>query len=306
LEQGSASTPQGKLSDTLRALLATAQVQRDSLARFAAVWDKEFAAIREIAIDPLASELIDAFPRVRTLLNDHLFAASNTLTELRGLVQSLGGDTSDEARHHVLQSEITRAFQTLQAASHRFEFAAGQLDPRDNFRLETALESARGLRRRSQHRIRAIDERLQQEALTLARKQRDERIADLERRVENQRADLQKNIAQIVRLQDQLNVSSELTEGFLKQSLRAESATREASVTQTDLDQTKAQLETLNKRRLVAAGDDRLELIFCDPLPAAANLWRRLQAAGLAALMTLTAIMWVHHRTRHGPAAGDR
>lgn len=305
LEQDSAAA-QGRLSDTLRALTSKAQAYKDALSQFAAVWDFEFAAIREMAIDPLASELIDAFPRIRTQLNDFLFAASGTLTDLRGLVQSLGVDTSDEARHHVLHSEITGAFQALQSASHRFEFAAGQLDPRDNFRLETALESARGLRRRSQHQIRGIDERLQQEALTLAKKQRDEQIADLERRVEQQRADLQKNIAEIVQLQDRLNLSSELTEGFLKQSLHAESATREAQVTQTDLDQTKIQLESLNQRRLSAAGDDRVELISCDAVPSAINIWRRLQGAGLAALMTLAAILWVHHRTSRIPEMGTR
>jgi len=129
-------------------LVHDSDAYRQTLTKYTEVWTIEFTSLQRMEVDPASAELLDRYQRVRMLLSDFLFAASQRLSAVRAHLSVLGGQAGDNARHHVLQSNLTRAFQATQTAHHRFEFAAGGIDTPDNFRLDAALRSARGLRRR--------------------------------------------------------------------------------------------------------------------------------------------------------------
>ena len=248
----------------------------------------------------MSGEVLDIYQRLRRNLNDFLFDMARRLSTMRSQVHAVGADPRDTARHHVFQSNLMRAFQTVQAAHHRFEFAAGAIETPDNFRLDAAIKSARGLRRRSQDRIRTIEEQLQAKATEHAKKRRVEKLIEAERFIDQARTATNKTVDELLALQEELNLGAEASEAFLRTVLRAEVATSRLEFARTDATQIEDRLRDLAAKRLSAADAASIELVSCDVTGRPINLSERLRIGGIGAALTLLTILlgqwWITRR----------
>ncbi len=260
-----------------------------STTTFARVWNAEFAALRQIETNPLDGEQLDIHTRSYRLLKDFLFDGGKHAETLRTCVQEFIDASSQNARQHTLRSDLTRGLATLESVFRRFASAAGQIDPRENFRLDSALRGAHGLRRRTRQRITAIDERLQTKALAEAIRQRAKERTQADEQVATRRAEAEEIIQELVALQDELNVGATLSDQYLRASLTAELATDQMMRTQTDLAWTRKQIDKLASRR-IAAQDVDVSFVECGVIDGPINLWHKAGIGGLAALLTLLSV----------------
>lgn len=281
----SAAAGPARMADSLEAY-------QDGLQAFNERWDREFTALKLLKVDPLSGEILDAFQRIRRTLNDFLFESGKRLSTLRELVRAAGDDPSDAARRHVYYSGLTRAFQTIEASHHRFEFAAGTIETPENFRLDAALTSARGLRRRSQDRLHGIEETLQTAATERANKRRLEALGQAESAVERVRSTTDSAVDELMALQEELNLSAGLTEGFLRATLRAEVAATRLELLRTDLRSCGDRLAALVERRTAGDSGLRAELAFYGVEDRPANLVERLRSGGLGAVLAFFSVFF--------------
>ncbi len=282
------------------ALAVTIREYRELLEAFASDWNHEFTTAKRLKVDPYSGEILDVYQQVRRRLNDFLFDAAKRLASMRSKVHGLAEDPSDSARHHVFQSNLVRAFQTVQSAHHRFEFAAGTLETPDNFRLDAALRAARGLRRRSQDRIQAIEEKLRERAAEGARKRRLRDLTEATRIVAEVRSATDLTIDELLALQEELNLSAERSEAFLRVVLKAEVATARFDLTQADLHKAEELLRRLAAKRTAIDDRSNIELISCGvvgrPINLAKNLRLGVLGATLSFLTVLLAQWWITRR----------
>lgn len=272
-------------------LLAFAEGYREALSAHSASWSKEFTALKQLEVDAMAGDVIEAHRRVRSLLNDFLFAATQRLADMSSAVQALGVEADERARHHVLHSRLIRGYGAVQSAHHRFEHAALAIDARGNFQLEIAMKSARGLRRRSQERIRAIDDRLQRRARADATRQRKADLEEATQQMHQARARVDALVVNLVDLQQRLNASSDSARDYLRALLQAEAAENLSRVASGDLTRTERRLDELRSLRLAMADSMELKLLDCSVIAGPINLPERLRAGGLGALATFIVIL---------------
>ncbi len=276
---------------TVTSIETAANAYAETVNAFAEAWSREFTTLRQLDIDPLSGEVLDVYYRVLRRLNDFLFDASKQLSTLRAAVDVLSADPRDTARHHVFQSDLVRAFQTMQAAHHRFEFALDAIETPQNFRLDAAIKSARGLHRRSQERIRGIQQRLQAQALKRAKEQRIQELATVKEVFDRARAATDETVNELIALQDELNLTVKDSEAFFRTLLKVEIASARLEITNDDLDTTQQRLRELAAQRMASSNSLDVELVSCDVLGGPINLGERLSIAGLAAVLTLLAVL---------------
>ncbi len=260
----------------------------------------EFADVSRIVIDPLSGALIDAHARLRHRLHDFLFKSAKELGRIRSILQNLGNDTANHARYHVLESELTRAFQRLQWEHDELEFALGELEPARNFHLDSALESARGLFRRSQARIAAIDEALQAQTAKFLRRERARQLIQAHESTRQLRETVDKRVASLIQVQDALNLAHSETQTVLRAVLLHDLTTTQLGLTRKDLAETNAQLEQFRADRATKAEALRLPRHYSSStVPALAQV-QRAAVGGLAALLTFLAVSlgqwWMRRR----------
>jgi len=268
----------------------TAKHYLSELDRFAQVWNREFTALEAGETDPHSGDILERHAGLRALTGDFFFKAAERLASMRTHAQTINEGLSDNPRHHVFYSNLLRAFRTAQSLHHRFEFAADTIKPANNFRLDAAYRSAKGLRRRSQQQLAQLEERLQAEARQRAVEERTCQIAEAKQAVQQTRERADRMIEEIVALQDQLNLSSQLTEEFLSTVLRTEFAGDLADVAAQDLNKSEELLHSLEALRLTRAGATALEVVSCEASDSPVNLPERLRTGGLAALITLLSV----------------
>ncbi len=250
----------------LRAGRFAAELRRyhEDLAAFSTRWDAAFTSLQQEPVNPRSESILDLHQQARTLLGDFLFQASERLSSLRSHTQIMAEGLNLAARHHVLHSEVVRRFTTVQDAHHRFAFAAGMVEPGDNFRLDAALRSSRGLRRRAQEAIGEIDLRLAAEARERALADRLRRIDEAQARMRSTRDLADRTVEEIVALQEELNISTEMTESFLRSMVRKDAADNLAQLALQDFSSTEELVLALRAKRLAGIDAARVELVQVD------------------------------------------
>ena len=267
--------------------------------RLSASWPRFAGRLPGLQARAPAAQLDAVVEQLVHPLNDFLFDTARSLSTMRSRVQEVGDDPSDSARHHVYQSNLTRAFHTVQAAHHRFEFAAGALETPDNFRLDAAMKSARGLRRRSQDRIQEIEARLEAKAAERARQRHALELAEAEQFIDQVRSATDRTVDELIALQEELNLDTEASEAFLRAVLRAEVATSRLEIARTDRNQIEDRLRSLAAERVARAKTADVELVSCDVAGRPVNLDDRLRTGGVAGILTLiTALLGQYWITR--------
>jgi hypothetical protein len=271
---------------TRDALQGQSQQYLEALKALAQLWNAEFARLRALPVDSQSGEILDAHHRLRTGLNDFLFKASPHLGTIRQSIHDGSGQSLDDARHHVLYSSAARTFHALQTGHHRFEFAAGLIEPRGNFRLDAAFAAARGLRNRTQARIKALDQTLQAEAAEEARRQsaRDLEAAVAEAGRLREQAD--EAARRMVGLQEELNEASQAAETFLDRWSHKETAAVNFASAAVQLNDVQRFIQELASRRESMPDGPPLVLhaVKADPVPV--NRSERLTLASAALVLT--------------------
>ena len=285
---------------TLGPIRASLLDYAEKLEAFRTAWSSSFADLRELEVDPYTANVLDRYQRIRRALSDFLFASARTLSQMRAAVGALNESPSDQARDHVLRSTLVRAFQKVQNAHHQFEFVASEVQSPDHFRLDAALKSARGLRRRTRARIAKIEKHLQTEALERSRKQRINETQAAKELVERVRLAADETMDSLIDLQDQLNIRADLSEAFVSAMLKVELAAGRLQLTQGYLNQTKSTLRDLRAKRLTPDHPTRIELVSCEVLGSAVDWQQRAQTGGIGAALTLLTVLfgqwWVSRR----------
>lgn len=285
---------------TLGPIRASLTDYAQRLESFRTDWSNSFADLRELEVDPYTGNVLDRHQQIRRSLSDFLFGAARTLSEMRAAVSALNESSSDQARDHVLRSTLVRAFQRVQNAHHQFEFAAGEVHSPDHFRLDAALKSARGLRRRTQSRMSHIEKALQVEALERSRKRRMDETQAAKELVERVRRTADETIDTLIDLQDELNLHADLSEGFVGAMLKVELAAGRLQLTQGYLNQTKSTLRDLRAKRLAPANPTKIEVVGYDELGSVIDWRGRAQTGGIGAALTLITVLfgqwWVSRR----------
>ena len=276
-----------------------ARVYGALLDQFSKRWSTGFGELRIVDNSPHSAVLIDAHAQIRGLLPGFLLQSESPLSGMDSAARALRENIGNDVRLNGEYSKITRAYRAIHEAHRRFAIAAGQIEPVENFRLDAALRTARGLRRRSQHRIRLLDEQLQSRAARRAREQRVQRTEGLSNRVDELRGTLAQTMEELISLATDLNKSTELTEEFLRAELTADLAKQRATGVENTLSQNDAQLAELETKRRATAQSVKVELVSCRSDKRPVNLEERLRLGGFAAGMTffiVAACQWWFHR----------
>jgi len=296
-----------ELSTAVKKGIEELRVQLDAyvvtLAAFENAWTVEFTAIQRREIDPERPEILDIQERMRKLLNDFLFAGSRQLGELRASLGESDRTPSASARHYVLESNLTRGFQTVQSSHHRFEFAASTIETPENFRLDAALRSARGLHRRVREQIAVIEKDLETKAAERARTQRLEALAQAEKTIAELRVASQRTVTELFNVQDGLLSAGTMTEAFLLAALRVEVIAQSVQVMQRDLADLEAHRAKLEADRLALADKLHATLVSSELIARDYQWGLRLRLAAVTALLVGLVLALVPGRESDRPAA---
>jgi len=146
---------------------------------FAQAWTRDLMGLRELNPNPQTNDLLAMHDRLVERVKDFLSASDAAVATLRRRLRSLGEQPGGSASTHVLDASILRRFHDLQTAQRTFTQVAGEMFAADNYLLEAALQSARGLWHRTQSARREVDAALEAEAVSLAIDERNRQIAAL-------------------------------------------------------------------------------------------------------------------------------
>ncbi len=271
---------------------------RNTLEKFSSDWRTDFLSIRHRVVDPMNPTLTRLHESLRSRLSGYLFEAGKTLGSARRQVQAIADSSANDARFHVMYSDLVRSFQLLQSLYHRFEFAAGNIESRRNYRLDISLRASRGLHRRSKQRINKIDEHLESRALVQSKKQHVKDIETAKKAVALTRSQIDASIMDLLDLQERLNINIGLSDTFLRASVTVELADEQASSAKQQLTHTQSQQQSLRQQRLEELPESNIKLIECGVIRGPINLRDRLQTALLATFLTILALSVSRWRIR--------
>jgi|GEM_PF-3969012 len=274
---------------------------RSTFETFSTQWANQLSEIRESPIETRSHEFFDRYEQVRTTLSTFLFDSSKLLAKMRE--RATAPDAASDKRTSTTQSQgaISRSFLALQTLYHRFEFASSAINRSQNFRLDTALRRASGLSRRSQQRIRKIDEALQQDALERMKKSQADSVLQAEALLEKKRLENDQTVSSLVALQDRLTERVRSVEGFIAAKVRAETAGKNVETLQKTLSTSKKRLRELQMQRIAQGKMGKIKLIEAGILGPPINLGQRFRNGSIGAAITFLGVFlgqwWARRRT---------
>ncbi len=271
-------------------LPALVEEYNQAIIEFAGAFEPWSVKLRQWTCDPRSARVLDMHQQASSMLADFMHRSARLLATMRERLQSASEGISDTARHHVLHSNLVRALAKLRRAHDRFGFAADQIKPTLNFHIDAPLRSARGLRKRSRLRIEHIERGLEREAHTAARKAHTARIESTRRFLQATRGQIDDDVAEILELQDQLNLSAETSEAFLKAVLEHQFARNLAEAAKDDMLEMKTRLDHLRVQRAEKWSHLDLQVSPATITASPINLFPRLRTGTLAAFATLLAV----------------
>ncbi|MCP4591381.1 MAG: hypothetical protein GY842_11600 [bacterium] len=274
---------------------------RAALGRFSEHWAAEFTRIESLEDDPGRAELIELQSALQDGLSGFLFETSMALTTMRGDIRVLGPGGDLATGYHELASSLVRGFHMLQNAHHRFEFAAADVKCPNNFRLDAALKSSRGLRHRSRKRLNQIEERLGREALAALQAEREAQIATLTEEVKRLRPTLDRAVRNLLGTHEQADEHDPVVRDFQQSKTVAGVYEERIRQLRAELARIETRLNDLAAKRMDVINPDHLRLV---PQPVShwpVNLMAKLMRGLLAAVaalgvVTLIQLRWAPRR----------
>lgn len=269
----------------------------DRLSAFARGWNSVFVALQRLKIDPTNDAVLDSYAAAHRWLGDFRFEAGGLVDGLEIAVRALNNEVDDAARHYKMRSEFVGAVKHLESAQASFFRLADQVNEAENFRLDQALRSARGLRGRVYRRWLAIESRLDSEALAQAIQDRQRLIAEAESRLASALQDLDRSIGEVLANGDRLDASINQADAQLRAQVLAEQRAEWLAMADGLIAGWEQRLQQLRVQRRQAAPQATIELAGRSVGDRSIHPTRRLGLgilAGLAAaLFVLGAQKWL-------------
>jgi len=270
-----------------------AQAYEEGLTSFATQWVKEFSAVRLMEPDPFSAELLDVHTRLRKLLDEFTFQSGKEMKQLEELIRKIDMGAIDEARFHVLQSELTRRFHVLHQAHHQFESLGRAIEPSHNFRLDAVTQSAHGLRRRTQQRLEAIDEKLGAEALRRARDERANQLTEADERAGRLRHQSDEIVGEMIAVQIRINGGIPGLENYLRATATRDVIVPRIAALDRDLSRATADVQdAVQLRRQMSAMLPNVTTTFQSQAISPTG-WERGRIGMAAGLLTMLALGFV-------------
>jgi uncharacterized small protein (DUF1192 family) len=157
---------------------------------FAQDWTRDFLGLKGIALDPQTAEVLLMYDRLVQRVRDFRYLSDKAIGALRRRVSTISEQSEGSSATHVMDANIVRRFHDVQTAYRDFERTACELYAQDNYLLNAAVDSARGLWHRTGAARRDVDAELERRALLRAAEDRNQRIAALTAELDRLRAEL--------------------------------------------------------------------------------------------------------------------
>lgn len=285
---------------TVERVQTEAESYANRLESFNQEWTKRFATLEQLQPDPLSTEVFAVLDKIESVQEDFFFHAEKPLAAIQRQIRTVSDGGPDDARHHVIASDLLRAFAVLRQDHDRLSLTVAKKRP---VRVEASLKTSRALYRRTRQAVQRIDQRLAQEALEQASRDRLAAIDRAQRQLEDAQDEHDRGAHELIQLQDKLNVTSDLTAEFLRAGLRAEFASLELRSVVNRLDKTQRELSALTSSRESDTGQTELRLRRVVAGDTPSNLVERLKLGGLGAIITFVVSLlsqWRLLRRRNG------
>ncbi len=267
------------------------------LREFAQAWTAEFDRLDTLQDDLQRAEVLDVQGAVEDAVSGFIFRSSVPLGAIREQVRLASAAAAAAAQYHELASSLVRAFHALQTAHHRFEFTAADVKPSNNFRLDAALKSAKGLRHRSRKRLAQIEGCLARRALENLRTQRTGRVAALKREIDELREALDASMEAAWAVQERVSEHTPALHNYRQSQTVAGVYEERAKSIRADLGQIETRLNDLAARRMDVINPDHLEVASCRvdrwPVNLPAKLLQGSLAAGAALVLLIGLQTWL-------------
>ncbi len=201
---------------------------------FSQQWTRGFTSLQNADVDPNEPLILNLHEQISDRVLDYGHEADGAMTSLRIRLTALTEQADEQARHHMLTASATRLYEQLRTAQSRFESATARLTSRDNYLLDAALHSARGLMHRSRATRMAIDAELEAAARQRLLAQRRERLADLDVRIDEIRSRIDRCLDDLLAVEEQVEANAGGLPTFLQARVAREvnSARRELLASQ--------------------------------------------------------------------------
>ncbi len=240
------------------------------------------------------------------LVGDFLYEAGVLLTQMRAALRefeqtgSEGGSTGPEqARLQSAATGLAPAFHSMQAAFHRYDFAASKTLAASNFRLDAALKASRGLHRRVQQAMQAIEQRLTAEAQRQAESTRESELRAIDQSLADLRGRMAERVHELLALQDELIANHVISEEFIRRTAHADGLRAGADGISRVLSDLSGRLDSLADQRVAWSDPAALTYLGCTVERAPIDLGRRILTGWLVASATLGALVAIPWGWRH-------
>ncbi len=150
---------------------------------FAQDWNGGFTILANQPIDPAKHDVLDFHDEIATKASDYGFKAGLLIDKLKLQLRAFSEAGSDSAKGHFQTATLTREINALADSQARFIIAANALRDPNEFLLDAALRSSRGLSQRSSLIIKEIEEVLEVQARQRAFDERQRKIDSLTKSV---------------------------------------------------------------------------------------------------------------------------
>lgn len=276
----------------------SASLYQQRLSRFTRRWTASFIRLRDTPVDIDEPALFEAHDKLRDLLGDFLYHSGKLLDSMHDDTRQLTESASTQTHQQRLVSDIRRSFHRLESAHRQLEFAASDIRRRNNFRLDSALKSARGLLRRVHDEKAVIEAELQQIAREKWTRQRESEQSSLVAHLAELRERINQGLDEMIELQDKLVRTMPKIEQHLRKGLAAETAqSRIAQINRRLIDREKT-LEELRQRSEIRRLLYRSQLVKTEVDTVPANIRERVLFGLGAAIATFATCLALTSRLR--------
>ncbi len=171
-------------------LIETADELHRRTMAFAQSWTRVYLALDEMDPANLPEDLVATYDRTADNLRDYFHVSGQLIGSLHHQVRAL--TESEEGPQPIVRiaAAIGERFRTVQAAAQRFEAVGSDLIAADNYMLDAALQSARGLLQRTRAMRETIDAALEETVRRRAATERAAQIDAITLEIERMRRDL--------------------------------------------------------------------------------------------------------------------
>lgn len=204
LEAPEAIAATGDLRAALERVVGLAADHRHRTTRFAQVWTESFVSLKDMAVDPMETKLLDASDRLAESVREHVYESTAAISGLRNSLNNATEEAERESQGHALSAVALRRFRELEAAERSFDSAASDTYARDNYLLDAARHTARALIHRTSRIRDELDTGLNDAARERARARRQQDIAELTAELASIRAETSRQVDDLLAVQDRI------------------------------------------------------------------------------------------------------